>query len=34
MATMDTIVTILNDNLDIPADKVTEDATFEKAETG
>ena len=29
MATMDTIVTILNDNLDIPAEKVTEDATFE-----
>ena len=29
MATIETITTILNDNLDIPEEKVTEDATFE-----
>ena len=29
MATIDTITTILNDNLDIEPEKVTEDATFE-----
>lgn len=29
MATIDTIKTILNDNLDIQPDAVTEDATFE-----
>lgn len=29
MATIDTITTILNDNLDIAPEKVTADATFE-----
>lgn len=29
MATIETITTILNDNLDIAPEKVTEDATFE-----
>lgn len=29
MATIDTIATILNDNLDIAADQVTPEATFE-----
>lgn len=29
MATIDTITTILNDNLDIEPEKVTEEATFE-----
>lgn len=29
MSTIETITTILNDNLDIPEEKVTEDATFE-----
>ncbi len=29
MATIDTITTILNDNLDIDPEKVTEEATFE-----
>ena len=29
MATIDTIKTILNDNLDIEPDQVTDDATFE-----
>lgn len=29
MATIDTITTILNENLDIPEDQVTTDATFE-----
>lgn len=29
MATIDTITTILNDNLDIEPEKVTSDATFE-----
>ncbi len=29
MATIDTIATILNDNLDIPVENVTADATFD-----